>query len=122
MAREMNMQRIVFNGPRQAALEVAAESGAPLAPHEVLLRTHYSLISPGTELANYAGDQTLFPGPHPYPLSPGYAAVGEIIAAGSEASVRPGELVLAHTPHQSIARFNSLDHVCIPVPDGVAPE
>jgi 2-desacetyl-2-hydroxyethyl bacteriochlorophyllide A dehydrogenase len=118
----MNVRQIVFTGPRDVALAGAEVSEASLAPHEVLLRTHYSAISPGTELANYAGDQTLFPGPHRYPFCPGYAAVGEVIAAGGKAPVQSGELVLAHTPHQSIARFDSRDRVCIRVPDGVSPE
>jgi 2-desacetyl-2-hydroxyethyl bacteriochlorophyllide A dehydrogenase len=118
----MNIQQIVFTGPREAVLAGAEVSDAPLTPHEVLLRTHYSAISPGTELASYTGDQTLFPGPRHYPSRPGYAAVGEVIAAGGEAPVRPGELVLAHTPHQSIARFDSRRLVCVRVPDRVAPE
>jgi 2-desacetyl-2-hydroxyethyl bacteriochlorophyllide A dehydrogenase len=116
------VRQIVFTDPREAALTEVEVSDAPLAPHEVLLRTHYSMISTGTELANYAGDQTLFPGPQRYPLYPGYAAVGEVIAAGDEAPVQAGELVMAHTPHQSIARFDSRDRVCMRVPDGVSPE
>ena len=117
----MRTQRIVFTGPRQATLEDADIPDAPLAPHEVLLRTAYSAISTGTELANYVGDHTLFPAPNRYPCYPGYAAVGEVIAAGEEAPVRPGDQVLAHTPHQAIARFDSRDRVCVRVPDGVAP-
>jgi 2-desacetyl-2-hydroxyethyl bacteriochlorophyllide A dehydrogenase len=85
------------------------------------LRVDFSAISPGTELANYAGDQTLFPNPNRYPFHPGYAAVGEVIAAGEEAKVRVGELVLAHVHHGTIARFDSRTRVCVRVPAGVDP-
>ena len=118
----MRAQRIVFTGPGQAALQDVDVDDSPMAAHEVLLRTACSVISPGTELAGYAGDQTLFPGPNSYPVYPGYAAVGEVLAAGEAASVRQGDLVLAHTPHQSLTRFDSRERVCVRVPDGVAPE
>jgi 2-desacetyl-2-hydroxyethyl bacteriochlorophyllide A dehydrogenase len=118
----MNARGVVFTGPREASLTEVEVSEVPLTAHEVLLRTHYSLISPGTELANYAAEQTLYPGPRTYPISPGYAAVGEVIDAGAEAPVRPGEMVLAHTPHRAVSRFDSRTHVCIRLPDGVEPE
>ena len=55
----MEIQRVVMTGPR--AVEVVRETleDAPLAAHEVVLRTHYSLISPGTELAHYTGTSDL---------------------------------------------------------------
>ena len=117
----MRTQRIAFTGPGQAVLEDADISDAPLTPHEVVMRTAHSVISPGTELANFGGEHTLFPHADRYPIYPGYAAVGEVIAAGEEAPVRRGDLVLAHTPHSGLARFDSRAHVCVRVPDGVAP-
>jgi 2-desacetyl-2-hydroxyethyl bacteriochlorophyllide A dehydrogenase len=118
----MKIQCLVMAGPRQVSLEEAEISDSPLAPGEVLLRTHFSAISPGTELAYYAGGQTLGHRTEPYPFQPGYAAVGEVLATGDEAPVRAGELILAHTPHQSIVRFNSRERVCVRVPEGVAPD
>jgi 2-desacetyl-2-hydroxyethyl bacteriochlorophyllide A dehydrogenase len=119
----MHIQRVVMTGPR--ALDVVRDTldDAPPAPHEVVLRTRYSLISPGTELAHYAGTADLsrhIPA-QPYPWSPGYAAVGDVLAAGAEAGVAVGDLVLAHTPHQSAARFDSRHRVCRRVPEGVPP-
>src|SRR5579875_2045925 len=123
MARSMmRVRRLMIKGPRQALIEEAEISDAPPEPHEVLLRTHYSALSPGTELAYFAGDQTLGHRPDPYPFYSGYAAVGEVLAAGSEAPVAPGDLVLAHTPHQSLARFDSRRTVCVRLPDGLAPD
>jgi 2-desacetyl-2-hydroxyethyl bacteriochlorophyllide A dehydrogenase len=115
-------QRIVIGAPRRAELEEADISDLPLAPTEVLLRTHFSVISPGTELAYYAGGQTLGHRGEPYPFSPGYAAVGEILAVGDEVPARVGDVVLAHTPHQSVARFDTRRHVCVRVPEGVPPD
>lgn len=118
----MIARRVVIAGPRRAGIEDVEVSDASLAPAEVLLHTRYSLISPGTELAYYAGDQTLGHRADPYPFYPGYAAVGEVLAVGDAAPVRQGDLVLAHTPHQSIARFDSRSTVCVRLPEGLAPD
>lgn len=115
----MKIQRVAIASPRQVEFEDAEISDEPLAPHEVLLRTHFSVISPGTELAYYAGGQDLGHIQNPYPFYPGYAAVGQVLAVGSDTPVRPGEMVLAHTRHQSVSRFDSRQIVCVRVPDGV---
>ncbi|HWE64667.1 MAG TPA: zinc-binding alcohol dehydrogenase [Chloroflexota bacterium] len=118
----MRVRRLTIHGPRLAGLEDLEIPDEPLAPAEVLVRTRYSLISPGTELAYYAGDQTLGHQAEPYPFYPGYAAVGEVLATGDAAPVRQGDLVLAHTPHQTVARFDSRSTVCVPLPRGLAPD
>jgi len=119
----MEMHRVVMTGPRAVAVVRETLDEAPLAPQEVVLRTRYGLISPGTELAHYGGTADL--GRHipaqPYPWAPGYAAVGDVLAAGAEAGVDVGDLVLAHTPHQSVVRFDVRHRVCRRVPQGVAP-
>ncbi len=114
------IRRAVIGGPRQAALEEAELPDTPLEPHEVLLRAYYSALSTGTELAYYAGDQSLGHRPVPYPFHSGYAAVGEVIAAGPEARVSAGDRVLAHTPHQDLVRFDSRRTVCVRLPDGLS--
>ena len=57
----MDIQRVVMMGPR--AVEIVRETLAdtPLAAHEVVLRTRYSLISPGTELLVYRGQAATLP-------------------------------------------------------------
>ena len=118
----MNVERIAMTGPREVRIEREMLAENPPAPHDVVMRTHYSLISPGTELAHYNGTSDLdHISTEPYPWYPGYAAVGEILAAGEETGVRAGDLVLAHTPHQSAVRFDSRRRVCVRVPDGVHP-
>lgn len=117
----MDIQRIVMTGPREVDIAQESLSEDGLAPHEVVLRTQFSLISPGTELAHFAGNAD--PGRHiserPYPWFPGYAAVGTVLAAGADAGVREGESVIAHTGHQSVARFDARQCVCVRVPDGI---
>ena len=55
----MRIQQVTLTGPCRVELEETELSNEPLAPHEVLLRSHYSVISPGTELAYYGGDPSL---------------------------------------------------------------
>ena len=43
----MRIQQVTLTGPRRVELEETELSDEPLAPHEVLLRSHYSVISLG---------------------------------------------------------------------------
>lgn len=68
----------------------------------IQVRTLFSAISPGTELAAYTGLPPLRETAKPYPRLVGYCNVGEVIAVpeGQEALSR-GELVLTHACHGS---------------------
>src|SRR6185437_16997119 len=103
----MKSTQVVMTGPRTLSLEEIDLDPDNLGPHEVVLRTHFSLISPGTELAYWEGEQDLGHRVNPYPFHPGYAAVGEVLEAGPQAGVQPGQLLLSHTPHQSTTRFDA---------------
>lgn len=77
-----------------------------LREDEVMIRTVYSLISPGTELALYTGTHVGLHDPNnsfaKYPFYPGYALVGEIAAIGSGVrQLAPGDLVYAAGKHAS---------------------
>lgn len=52
-----------------------------LGDHEVLIETHYSMVSPGTELRTLAGREK---NADPFPLVPGYSTVGEVVEVGSK--------------------------------------
>lgn len=68
---------------------------------EVLIRTRFSGVSPGTEIANFA----VLPNTAPqFPSTPGYSAIGEVTAvgAGVKGYVR-GDIVVAPSPHASMA-------------------
>jgi threonine dehydrogenase-like Zn-dependent dehydrogenase len=107
--------RVVFPAPNRVALERVQLDEQVWGEHEVWIRTHYSLISAGTEGAaftNLAGDQR-------YPAYPGYSAVGEVIKEGSEfPEVRRGDLVFTYSGHQQYARARLL---CVKVPEGLDP-
>jgi 2-desacetyl-2-hydroxyethyl bacteriochlorophyllide A dehydrogenase len=77
-----------------------------LQEDEVLIRTLYSLISPGTELALYTGTHVGIHDPNntfaKYPFYPGYALVGEIVGVGEKVQqFALGDLVYATGKHAS---------------------
>ena len=117
-------ERVVIQGPMQAALEPIEVATADLGPTEVVIRTHVTLISPGTELANWQGKLHMnTDAPRWYPMSSvGYANVGEVVAAGSELAVRPGQRVYSMGNHASIVRVDARDRFCVPVPDDLTDE
>ena len=95
-------QRCCISGPFTVVME--AGDLPPLQPGQVLARTCYSLISPGTELAMYTHSHVGFSDPNnkfaKYPFYPGYAGVGEVVAAGEGASFGPGDRLFYRSPHQ----------------------
>jgi 2-desacetyl-2-hydroxyethyl bacteriochlorophyllide A dehydrogenase len=93
-------------------VEVRSEVVPDPDPNQVLVRTRYSAISPGTEMLLYRGqfpdgialDESIpsLSGGVNYPLKYGYAQVGEIIQVGSEVDQRwIGKNVFAFHPHSS---------------------
>jgi 2-desacetyl-2-hydroxyethyl bacteriochlorophyllide A dehydrogenase len=103
------------SGPRN--VELAEYEDPPLAPHEVRLRTLFSGISAGTELASYRGSHPhlskhwdarhrLFTEERPtlrYPVDGwGYEEVGTVVEVGAEAGgVAAGDVVWGSWGHRS---------------------
>lgn len=108
---EQAVTKIQFVAPHQ--VRVITESVRfKLAPHDVLLKTRTSIVSPGTELAKLTGLQ-----PVAFPFDPGNRAVGEILALGAavqDAAI--GDRVFSYTPHWSHAAARRL---YVRVPDAV---
>ena len=101
------------------------------AAGEVLVRSRWSAISPGTEALVFAGDfpadAALDPriaslgGSFDYPFRYGYALVGEVAALGPGVDeALAGRTVFAFHPHQDLAIVPVDD--CLPIPEGIAPE
>lgn len=112
----MNARRIVFTSPDVVELLDFEFDASDLASDEIALKTHYSLISAGTELACLRGLE----GWARLPFTPGYAACGEIIATGDGVSgYAPGDMVFAYTGHVSHARTNRL---YAHLPEGLDPK
>lgn len=88
------IQAIVFHAPGEITLR-KFELG-PCDPTNIVVRTLYTMVSTGTELRVLAG---LYGAAKNFPLIPGYAVIGEVIAAGAEVKgYRVGDLVTGRNP------------------------
>lgn len=116
MSDSLYAQRIIFTGKQQVLLE-SFDPGLPGAG-QVLVRTHTSLMSTGTE--NIVFNQLYDPGTHwdkwvKYPFTPGYTSVGTISAVGDGVStLKVGDRVAFRVGHRSHAVV-SVDE-CYPIP------
>ncbi|NLC59296.1 MAG: zinc-binding dehydrogenase [Armatimonadetes bacterium] len=105
---------IVITAREQAELREVARPAAPLGPNEVAGRTLATLVSTGTELA------ACYLAPD-FPREPGYAAVFEVEAVGSEVrSLRVGDRAFCMGPHRSFQQVPA--EAAVPLPAGLAPE
>ncbi len=106
----MQSLNIVFTGQKQ--VETRTEPVGDLAPNEVLVQSHKSLISTGTEGICFA--RLFETGTHwdswvKYPFSPGYLQIGHVVAVGSEVpDFHEGERVAARSFHRQYNRVPSL--------------
>ncbi|NOK57294.1 MAG: zinc-binding dehydrogenase [Chloroflexi bacterium AL-W] len=96
-------------------------------PHEVLIETLYTCISPGTELRCLAGKQ---PDPVPWPFIPGYALVGKVTDCGIDTLVQPGTLVFCAGTRNAdcnrmwgghISHAIQVEDAVVPIPEEVSP-
>lgn len=129
MALASTRTEIQFVDPR--SVEVTSAPISPPGPDEVRVRTTVSAVSPGTELLIYRGkapdtlstDASIesLSGELAFPLTYGYAAVGEVVATGEnvDASWR-GTRVFSFQPHAS--HFNAAPEALVPIPDRVTDE
>jgi 2-desacetyl-2-hydroxyethyl bacteriochlorophyllide A dehydrogenase len=125
----MTKNRLWFVAPGQ--VEVRAEPQPGAAADEVLVQTAVSAISAGTEMLLYRGqwppdlpvDETIeaLQGAFAYPLSYGYACVGQVVAMGRDVAAGwHGRWVFAFQPHQS--HFTARPETLLPLPEGMSPE
>jgi 3-hydroxyethyl bacteriochlorophyllide a dehydrogenase len=87
----MTIRAVVFVGAGRAELQAIALP--PIGPHELLVRSLVTCVSPGTELRTFAGKQQ---GVDPFPLVPGYQIVGEVIEASAGHEARVGRRVFVN--------------------------
>ncbi|WP_027160366.1 zinc-dependent alcohol dehydrogenase [Methylobacter luteus] len=103
--------RLIFKAKRQPVIEEFSLS--PLGENDVLLRTEFSVISPGTERAFLLAEPNTDPHEVGFPFAPGYSNVGRVIEIGSSVKhIQPGDMIATMTPHQS----HSI--VCVPELNG----
>ena len=111
MSGVIHGRRLCFPEKCRCIVEDFEVDTASLRPDQMVLETELSLMSTGTELANYSA---LDPGVYQagswnaYPWRPGYAAVGRVRHLGRDAArfvpgLREGARVFAIAPHASHA-------------------
>src|SRR5277367_1258061 len=104
-------QRLVFPAKQQVHLE-SFDPGKP-GQNQVLIRTHLSLMSTGTE--NIVFNRLFDPGTHwdnwvKYPFYPGYSSVGVIEEVGNGVeNLRKGQRVAFRAAHRSLALESAAD-------------
>ncbi len=118
----MKARQLWTEAPRRAALRDVALASP--APDQALIRTRASGISRGTERLVFEGSvpESQWPamrapipyGDFPFPISYGYAAVGDVLAGPAELL---GRRVFCLHPHHDA--FLAPAAMCIPVPDAV---
>lgn len=95
----------------ERVLEIRQEEIDPaeLEPRELLIRAEASVVSAGTELANFTAlsPGVWIPGSwNAYPWRPGYGMVGKIVAAGREvAEFHQGQRIFCFGKHASLQRL-----------------
>jgi 2-desacetyl-2-hydroxyethyl bacteriochlorophyllide A dehydrogenase len=115
----MTAQRLVFPAKQKVLLE-EFDPGKP-GPGQVLVRTHLSLMSTGTE--NIVFNRLFEPGTHwdnwvKYPFAPGYIMVGVVEQLGEGVTTfKPGQRVAYRNGHRS-HDIVSVDR-CYPIPNNV---
>lgn len=86
--------------------------------HQIQVRLHTSLISPGTERAFVLGLDNAHAN---YPFQPGYCAAGVVVkTGGSVTRFRPGDRVACEIAHQAIGNVD--EHRALRIPDSVSYE
>jgi 2-desacetyl-2-hydroxyethyl bacteriochlorophyllide A dehydrogenase len=98
----MKSRFVEFPSAGQVVVREEEIDGSPLVENEVIVRNLVSLVSAGTELAGLTGTEYNAK----FPLRPGYAAIGEIIAKhDSVDDFAVGDRVFYAGKHASIQRF-----------------
>lgn len=129
MADTVRQHRLEFTEPGR--VEVKIGPAPQPAADQVLVQTHCSAISPGTEMLVYRGqwppgvsvDSTIdaLAGDFTYPLAYGYCAVGRVIAMGATVSADwLGRRVFAFHPHQNL--FCAKPDTLHPIPNDLDDE
>ena len=131
----MKTYSVVFTGREQC--ELLCEELPELQPDQVLVKSDYSLISAGTELANYHALPNTGGGNGDFPMHIGYSTSGHVLQTGSAVKhLQPGDKVAVtwggHRSHmvcnastayrvpddlQSIK--NSIAQIVAKIPDGI---
>ncbi|SFS68992.1 zinc-binding alcohol dehydrogenase [Paenibacillus sp. BC26] len=123
---QVEVTKLVFPGPFALAVEEGNLDLSAVLDDQVVVKTTFSLISPGTELALYTGTHIDIDNPRnrfaKFPFYPGYAAVGEVVAAGAGTDFAVGDRVFTVGHHASYGVFGASDEEIVKLSDGADPQ
>ena len=86
----METDAVLLSAPRRISVDSVRLT--PPGPTDAIIEIRHSAISTGTEKLFWTGEMPPFPGMG-YPLVPGYEAMGEVMEAGPDSGMRPGQVV-----------------------------
>ncbi len=110
---KMKARRIIFPSPGEVEVEEFDFNTQNLRNTDIAIKTDYSIISAGTELAILEGIESWAP----LPFVPGYGSVGEIIALGRSVNqFQLGNRVFTFGKHASKGLTSILT---LPIPDSL---
>ena len=115
----MKNTSVRFTGADRVEINQIESDFLPLGDHDVLIRTHYTLISAGTELACLSGVEAWFR----FPATPGYASVGEVVEVGAQVSgLAAGDIVYSMGGHCQYQRLDTSNPraLCVKLPAGMS--
>ncbi len=117
----MKNRKIIVSDINKAGLAFLPYTESIAGDNEVIIKTHYSHISSGTELACIEGKESFFQ----IPGTPGYTAIGEITEKSDNIiHLHVGDIVYTYGPHAAYFKINITDRwhgVCVKLPDGIDP-
>ncbi|MCF8361788.1 MAG: zinc-binding alcohol dehydrogenase [Prolixibacteraceae bacterium] len=118
----MENKKVVFTKPWEVEFQSVEENIKIEKATDVIVKTNYSLISAGTELACLSGGEEWFP----LPNTPGYIAVGTVEETGSDVDhVKKGDMVFTYAPHALYNKIDTTDRyggMCKKLPEGLSPQ
>ena len=105
--------------------ELRTEELADPGPHQVLVRSRYTAVSPGTEMALFMMTHVGFADPSNryarYPHRPGYLNAGVVVEAGRNAAgaFAAGTRVFSPSPHAEYSLVDAVDPLLLPFPENL---
>lgn len=106
--------RVMFTGPGE--VQLSAEPMPSPGPHDLVIRTRVSLVSPGTERAFFLGLPNTS---QRYPQPAGYSNIGEVVAVGAAVKgFAVGDRVASAGHHAAYIAVPAAK--ALPVPPGLA--
>jgi len=112
----MTIKQVLFRAVNDVALVDVAFDEGDLGPLGMAIKTRFSVISAGTEVANLVGLEPSLA----FPWPPGYGSIGEVIAVREGVTgVKPGDRVFTYGRHQS---YDQARLMAVPVPEGLPGE